>query len=78
MRLLVDLLNNDHGYVRIYEDREGFGYEVSTYSPRPITDLFQRMTGYASVHDACAAAQQQLSAVHQVRRRKLRGTRRTV
>jgi hypothetical protein len=78
MRLLLDLLNNDHGYVRIYEDREGFGYEVSTYSPRPIADLFQRMTGYTSVDDACTAAQQQLSAVHQVKRRKSRATRRTI
>ena len=70
MRMLLDLLNNDHGYVRIYEDREGFGYEVSTYAPRPIADLFQRMNGYESIHDAFAAAQQQLSSVHQVRRRK--------
>jgi hypothetical protein len=68
MRMLVDLLNNDDGYVRIYEDREGFGYEVSTYTPKPIADLFQRMSGYASISDACAAAQQQLSAVQQIRR----------
>lgn len=77
MRMLVDLLNNDHGYVRIYQDREGFGYEVSAYSPRPIADLFHRVGGYASVSDACSAAQQQLSAVHQPpRRRRIRTHRR--
>ncbi|MFL6547084.1 MAG: hypothetical protein ACJ8OJ_00220 [Povalibacter sp.] len=76
MRMLVDLLNNDHGYVRIFEDRDGFGYEVATYAPRPIADLFQRMNGYASMSDAFAAAQHQLSSVQQIRSRKSRVTRR--
>ena len=77
MRQLVDVLNNDHGYVRIYEDREGFGYEISVYSPRPIADLFHRMSGYPSARDASAAAQQQLSAVHQPPRSKGRARRRS-
>jgi hypothetical protein len=76
MRTLVDLHNTDHGYVRIYAEREGFGYEVSTYTPTPIADLFQRMSGFPSIDDASAAAVQQLSAAQQSRRTKARSHRR--
>ena len=61
MRTLVDLLNDDRGYVRIYVDQGGgFGYERSTYSPAVIGDLFDRMNGYDSMNHALAAAQLQL------------------
>ena len=72
MRTLVDLLNDERGYVRIYAEREGFGYELSTYVPRPIADLFERMSGYASVGAACEAAQFQLSSIHPPKRRRAR------
>ena len=68
MRTLVDLLNGERGYVRIYAELSGFSYELSTYLPRPMADLFERMSGYPSVGDACVAAQYQLSSVHQARR----------
>ena len=70
MRTLVDLLNCELGYVRIYADRDGFGYELSTYSPLPTPDLFEQMDGYTSMTDACEAAQYQLSAIQQPRRRR--------
>jgi hypothetical protein len=60
MRTLVDLLNNDSGYVRIYADQAGFGYDRSTYSPQPIGDLFDRMSGYPSIINAREAAELQL------------------
>jgi hypothetical protein len=60
MRTLVDLLNNDSGYVRIYADQAGFGYDRATYSPQPIGDLFDCMNGYPSVGNAREAAQLQL------------------
>ncbi len=72
MRTLVDLLNGDRGYVRIYAERDGFGYELSTYLPRPTADLFERMSGYASIGAACEAAQYQLCSIHQARRRRSR------
>ena len=72
MRTLVDLLNDERGYVRIYAELEGFGYELSTYVPRPSADLFERMSGYASVGAACEAAQFQLSSIHQPKRRRAR------
>jgi len=72
MRTLVDLLNDDRGYVRIYSERGGFGYELSTYLPRPSADLFERMSGYASLGAACEAAQYQLSSIHQTRHRRRR------
>lgn len=68
MRTLVDLLNDERGYVRIYAEQDGFGYELSTYVRRPIADLFERMSGYASIGAACEAARYQLSATHQIRR----------
>ena len=30
MRTLVDLLSDDRGYVRIFAEAEGYGYELST------------------------------------------------
>ena len=69
MRTLLDLLNNERGYVRIYTEQESFGYELSTYVQRPMADLFERMNGYASIAAAREAARYQLSAATQVRRR---------
>lgn len=77
MRTLVDLLNNEHGYARIYADAEGFGYELATYLPRPTADLFGCMNGFASLAEACVAAEQQLSSVHQVRARRRASSRRS-
>jgi hypothetical protein len=68
MRTLVDLLDGEHGYVRIYAEREGFGYQLSTYSRRPFADLFEQMSGYASMSEACEAARCQLSSIQQPRR----------
>jgi hypothetical protein len=70
MRTLVNLLNNDLGYVRIYAEIEGFSYQLSTYSPPTIPDLFAQMGGYSSVDDACAAAKFQLSSIHQPAKRR--------
>jgi hypothetical protein len=76
MRTLVDLLNDDRGYVRIYADLEGFSYQLCTYRPAPIADLFEQMSGYASAVDAYQAAQYQLSSVHQTKRRPRKRARR--
>jgi hypothetical protein len=71
MRTLVDLLNDDRGYVRIFVDHGGdFGYERSTYTPAVIGDLFDRMHGYDCVNRALAAAQLQLRIPEAPRRRK--------
>jgi hypothetical protein len=71
MRTLVDLLNDTSGYVRIYSDPAGFGYERATYSSRSIGDLFDRMSGYACIASARDAARLQLLAQpHAKRRRK--------
>ena len=67
MRTLIDLLNNELGYARIFADGEGYGYELTTYRPRTIADLFERMSGYASAEAALEAAQQQLASVQQLR-----------
>jgi len=75
MRTLVELLNNDHGYARIYADMEGFSYELNTYLPKPIADLFERMSGYSSVNEACEAAKDQLMAAHQLPKFKTRNYR---
>jgi hypothetical protein len=72
MRTLVDLLNDDSGYVRIYAEQVGFGYERSTYSSRVIGDLFDRMGGYTSVASALEAAQWQLRATHTRKRGRRR------
>lgn len=68
MRTLVDLLTDDRGYVRIFAELEGFSYELSAYRPAPIGDLFERMSGYASVRAAFEAAQYQLSSIRQIKR----------
>jgi hypothetical protein len=75
MRTLVDLLNNDSGYVRIYADQGGFSYDRSTYTPRAIDDLFDRMSGYESITNALEAAQLQLRALQTAPRRRKRKTR---
>ena len=72
MRTLLDLLNDERGYVRIFKELDGFAYELSTYVPPPVGDLFERMDGYDSIADARAAAQFQLSAAGQVRKRRNR------
>lgn len=72
MRTLVDLLNNDHGYVRIYADLAGFGYEKSTYTPPTIPDLFDRMGGYESITNAREAARLQLQTLRPTQRRRRR------
>jgi hypothetical protein len=66
MRMLIDVLSNDLGYARIFTELEGFGYELTTFRPCPMPDLFERMSGYASAESALEAAQQQLAAVNQV------------
>ena len=60
MRSLVDLLSNDGAYVRIFAERDGYSYELSTYHACPAADLFERMSGYASLAAACEAARFQL------------------
>lgn len=70
MRTLVDLLNDASGYVRIYSDPAGFGYERSTYSSRATGDLFDRMNGYSSITSALDAARLQLQVVPHTRRRR--------
>ena len=78
---LVDLLSDDVGYVRVFADLDGYGYELSTYQARSIADLFERMCGYDSINAARDAARFQLLSagrpVKSVRRRRLRiGSRR--
>lgn len=73
MRTLVDLLNTEHGYARIFFGQDGYSYELYAYQPGPIADLFERMGGYESAPEACEAARQQLSVVrpeHSAKRRK--------
>jgi hypothetical protein len=70
MRTLIDLFNNELGYARIFAEREGFGYELTTYQPRTVCDLFERMSGYDSREAAAEAAQQQLASVQQAPRAK--------
>lgn len=75
MRTLLDLLNDERGYVRIYEEPGGFGYELSTYAQPCIGDLFERMSGYDSIVTVREAAHLQLSAAGQVKRVSGRRTR---
>ena len=75
MRMLVDVFDSERGYVRIYSERDGFSYELSTYLPGPTPDLFERMSGYASAGAACEAAQFQLSSIHQPRSHRGKGRR---
>jgi hypothetical protein len=74
MRTLVDLLNDEQGYVRIYVDQGGFGYEKSTYLPLVSGDLFDRMGGYPSVANAKEVAQLQLQALRPTQRSTRRWT----
>jgi hypothetical protein len=76
MRTLLDLLDNERGYVRIYEEQDSFGYELSTYVQQPMADLFERMNGYASIAAAREAARYQLSAAKQARRMSRKRTQR--
>lgn len=64
MRTLVDLLHMEHGYARIFYDQDGYSYELHTYRHTPVTDLFTRMLGYASIDDATQAARDTLAALH--------------
>jgi hypothetical protein len=75
MRTLLDLLDDDRAYVRIYKALDGFGYELSTYARQPVSDLFERMDGYDSIAAAREAAQFQLSAAGQVKRARKRRAR---
>ena len=70
MRTLLDLLNDEAGYVRIYVEQGGFGYEKSTYAPAAIGDLFDRMDGYVSITNAREAAQLQLRALRATKRQR--------
>ena len=72
MRTLVDLLNTDDGYARIVYELDSYGYQLHAYEPAAMPDLFERMSGYASVTDACEAAQHQLSAMASRRKAKAR------
>jgi hypothetical protein len=78
MRTLLDLLNDERAYVRIFKEQEGFGYELSTYEQQPIGDLFARMDGYDSMAAAREAAHLQLSAASQIRRARSRRRRRSI
>ena len=68
MRTLLDLFNDEPGYVRIYKEQDSFGYELSTYVQQPMADLFERMNGYPSIAAAREAARYQLAAAKQLRR----------
>jgi hypothetical protein len=68
MRTLLDLFDDELGYVRVYQEQDGFGYELSTYVQQPMSDLFARMNGYASIAAAREAARYQLAAAKTVRR----------
>jgi hypothetical protein len=70
MRTLLDLLSDERGYVRIFAEREGFSYELSTYVRQPVADLFERMNGYDSLAAAQEAARFQLSAAGRAKRRR--------
>ena len=68
MRTLVDLLNDEKGYVRIFVDQGSFGYEKSAYAPENGGDLFDRMGGYPSMANAREAALLQLQVAQPARR----------
>jgi hypothetical protein len=68
MRTLLDLFDDELGYVRIYKEQDGFGYELATYVQQPMSDLFARMNGYASIAAAREAARYQLAAAKKVGR----------
>jgi hypothetical protein len=62
MRTLVDLVDTEHGYARIFYG-DSYGYELHFYRTISIADLFESMSGYASIRDACEAARHQLCAM---------------
>jgi hypothetical protein len=64
MRTLVDLLNTEYGYARIFYEQDSYGYQLQAYQQAAMTDLFERMDGFASVAEASEAARQQLIAIH--------------
>jgi hypothetical protein len=66
------LLSAEAGYVRIFAEHDGYSYELSTYRPRPMADLFERMCGYDSVGAACEAARLQLLSAGCVKRMRRR------
>jgi hypothetical protein len=75
MRTLVDLLNDEKGYVRIFADQGGFGYEKSAHTASAYVsgisgDLFDRMSGYQSMANAREAALLQLQALQKTQRRR--------
>jgi hypothetical protein len=70
MRTLLDLLSDERGYVRIFAEQEGYGYELSTYVRQPVADMFERMDGYGSLAAAQEAARFQLRAADRVKRRR--------
>ena len=72
MRTLVDLLSDERGYVRVFAESEGYGYEVAHYLPLQTPDLFERMSGFGSLEAACVAARYQLSAARPGKRRRRR------
>ena len=76
MRTLVDLLNDEQGYVRVFAEQSGFGYEKSPHGPMPFRDLFDRMSGYDSMDSALEAARFQLRAPTSQRRGRWRSVRR--
>jgi hypothetical protein len=76
MRTLVDLLSDDRGYVRIFAEAEGYSYELSTFRPLPIADLFESMCGYDSVGAASEAAHLQLQSAGPAKALRRRRTRR--
>jgi hypothetical protein len=75
MRTLVDLLNTEDGYARIVYEQDSYGYQLHAYQPASMPDLFERMSGYTCVVDACEAAQHQLSAMGSRRKAKARNAR---
>jgi hypothetical protein len=75
MRTLVDLLNDERGYVRVFAESDGYGYQVAHYLPRVTADLFEQMSGFPSLEAAREAARYQLSAAQPGKRRRRRTTR---
>jgi acyl-coenzyme A thioesterase PaaI-like protein len=78
MRTLVDLFSDEPGYVRIFAELDGYSYELSIYRPRPMADLFERLSGYDSVGAACEAARFQLLSAGPVKNVLRRNSRRRV
>jgi hypothetical protein len=75
-RHLVDVLDNEYGYVRVFADPEGFGYDVCAYRAHPLADLFQTMGGFATQGEALEAARRQLTTLQPRSSRRRASTRR--